>query len=185
MKDRGKKDNLISFRRYYEENMSSLIMFARRFVSMEIAEDVTQDVFIDVWDNFQASGQLPSRSYIFTAVRNKCLNILTREQVRRNYIETTELDNRILGLDYYDSHEKQLIGREEIQFLYDEIERLPDKCREIFKKSYFEEKKNAEIAEILDISIRTVEHQLYLGLRTLRAKFAANGKKDLFFLFFF
>ena len=185
MKDRGKEDNLISFRRYYEENMSSLIMFARRFVSMEIAEDVTQDVFIDVWDNFQTSGQLPSRAYIFTAVRNKCLNILTREQVRRNYIETAELDNRILGLDYYDSHEKQLIGREEIQFVYDEIEKLPEKCREIFKKSYFEEKRNAEIAEILGISIRTVEHQLYLGLKTLRTRLTANGKKDLFFLFFF
>ncbi len=185
MKDRNEENNLISFRSYYEANISQLILFARRFVSVEMAEDIIQDVFLDVWDHSEVNGKFPSRSYLFIAVRNKCLNILIREQVKKNYIESTELDNRILGLDYYDSFEKQLIDKEDMQYIYDEIEKLPEKCRIIFKMAYFEEKRNAEIAEILDISIRTVEHQLYLGLRILRTQFKDNDKKNLFFLFFF
>lgn len=181
----NKENNLISFKSYYEANVSSLMLFARRFVSGEMAEDIIQDVFLDIWDHSEERERLPSRSYLFMAVRNKCLNILIREQVKKNYIDSTELDNRILGLDYYDSYEKQLIDKEDIQYVYDEIEKLPEKCRIIFKMAYFEERKNAEIAEILDISIRTVEHQLYLGLKTLRTRFMSDGKKKLFFLFFF
>ena len=185
MKERKEENNLISFRSYYEANVSSLILFAQRFVSVVIAEDIVQDVFLDIWDHTRVNAKLPSRSYLFMAVRNKCLNILTREQVKKNYIESTELDNRILGLHYYDSFEKQLIDREDMQYVYDEIERLPEKCRIIFKMAYFEEKKNAEIAQILDISIRTVEHQLYLGLKILRTRFMDKGMKSLFFYFSF
>lgn len=185
MKGKSKDNDLLSFRRYYEANVSSLIIFARRFVEPEIAEDIIQDVFLEIWDHPEMHRALPSRAYLFTAVRNRCLNILTREQVKRNYIESTELENRILGLDFYDSQEKLLIDREEIQYVHDEIERLPEKCREIFKMSYLEEMKNKEIAEKLNISVRTVEHQLYLGLRTLRERMTGDGKKDLFFLFFF
>ena len=185
MKGKSKDNDLLSFRRYYEANVSSLIIFARRFVTLEVAEDIIQDVFLEIWGNSEIHRSLPSRAYLFTAVRNKCLNILIREQVKRNYIETTELENRILGLDYYDSYEKQIVGQEEIQLIYDEIEKIPEKCRQIFKMSYFEEKKNAEIAETLNISIRTVEHHLYLGIKTLRERLTAKNKKDLFFLFFF
>ncbi|SFL45475.1 MULTISPECIES: RNA polymerase sigma-70 factor [Proteiniphilum] len=185
MKDRNKEIRLKSFRNYYETNVSQLILFARRFVSVEMAEDIIQDVFLDIWDYVGINEKLPSRSYLFTAVRNKCLNSLIRERVKKNYIQSTELDNRILGLDYYDSFEKQIIDREDMQYVYDEIEKLPEKCRVIFKMAYFEEKKNAEIAEILDISIRTVEHQLYLGLKTLRNRLTTDGGKSLFFLFFF
>ena len=185
MKDRNKEISLISFRNYYESNVSQLILFARRFVSVEMAEDIIQDVFLDIWSHSEISEELPSRSYLFMAVRNKCLNSLIREQVKKNYIQSTELDNRILGLDYYDSFEKQIIDKEDMQYIYDEIEKLPEKCRIIFKMAYFEEKKNAEIAEILNISIRTVEHQLYLGLKTLRNRLTTDGKKSLFFLFFF
>lgn len=186
MKNKSEENNLTSFRNYYEENVSSLIIFARRFVSMEIAEDIIQDVFLDIWLHFKMDkGLLPPRSYLFMAVRNKCLNLLIREQVRKKYIESTELDNRILGLNYYDSYEKQLIDREDMQYVYDEIERLPEKCRDIFKMAYFEGRKNAEIAEILNISIRTVEHQLYLGLKTLRGRMTISSKNKLFFLFLF
>lgn len=185
MKDRSQENNFISFRNYYEVNVSPLILFVRRFVPMEMAEDIIQDVFLDIWDHVEINEKLPSRSYLFMAVRNKCLNILIREQVTKNYIESTELNNRILGLCYYDSFEKQIIDKENMQYIYDEIEKLPKKCRTIFKMAYFEEKKNAEIAESLDISIRTVEHQLYLGLKALRTRLIAGGKKNLFFLFFF
>lgn len=175
---------LISFRTYYEENISALIIFARRFVSDEVAEDITQDLFLEIWDKHFSEGKLPSRAYLFGAIRNKCMNVLKKEQVKRNYVENAELEIKLLGLDYYKSHDKLLVDKESRQYIYNEIEKLPDKCCQIFKMSYLEEMKNAEIANYLGVSIRTVEHHLYLGLRTLRERMTKNGKKDLFFLFF-
>jgi len=174
-----------SFKLYYKANAPLLIMFAKRFVPSDAAEDVVHDVFLEAWNYVDRNEDLPSRSYIFMATRNKCINYLKKEQAKQNYIESTQLDNQLLGLDYYDSDEKLIIEQENIREIYNQIEKLPEKCRMIFKMSYFEEKKNAEIAEILNISLRTVEHQLYLGLRVLRDRLVQKGKKDLFFLFFF
>lgn len=179
------ENHLPFFKKYYETKVSSLILFAKRFVPSEVAEDIVHDIFLETWEQFKISTEAPSHSYLFMAVRNRCLNVLKREQVKDHYIHSTTLDNQIMGLDYYDSYERQLIDREDIQTVYDQIERLPEKCRLIFKMAYFEDKKNAEIAEILDLSVRTVEHQLYLGLKTLRDKLTTEGKTHLFFMFFF
>lgn len=180
------ENNLSAFKRYYEANVSSLVLFAQRFVTSVIAEDIVHDVFLEVYENKNSFDAMPPRSYLFMAVRNRCLNTLKREEVKENYIHTTLLDNQILGLDYYDSFENLLIEKDGLHELYNQIEQLPDKCRQVFKLAYFEEKKNAEIAEQLNLSIRTVEHQLYLGLKTLREKMAPTRKsKRKFFLFFF
>lgn len=178
-------NNLLFFKHYYETKVSSLILFARRFVPAEVAEDIVHDVFLDTWEHVSGSGEFPTYSYLFMAVRNRCLNTLKREEVKENYIHVATLENQIMGLDYYDSSERLLIDKENMQIVYDQIERLPEKCRVIFKMVYFEDKKNAEIAELLGLSIRTVEHQLYLGLRTLRDNLTSKGKKDLFFMLFF
>lgn len=185
MDNTSKDSSLISFKRYYETNVSSLIRFAIRFVPLEIAEDIVHDVFLEMWNHQETDKDIPSRPYLFMAVRNRCLNSLKREQIKENYIHTAQLDNQILGLDYYDSYEKRIIEQEDLQLVYDEIERLPEKCRVIFKMAYLEDRKSAEIAETLELSIRTVEHQLYLGLNTLRQRLAGKGKKHLFFLLFF
>lgn len=44
-------NNIASFKSYYEANVSSLTMFARRFVAIEVAEDIIQDLFLEIWDN--------------------------------------------------------------------------------------------------------------------------------------
>lgn len=182
----GYNDLIIkSFQIYYQTNISSLIIFAKRFVPSDVAEDIVHDVFLETWNHIDHKKEIPSRSYIFMAARNKCINYLKKEQAKQNYIESTQLDNQLLGLDYYDSDEKLIIEKENIREIYNQIEKLPEKCRIIFKMSYFEEKKNAEIAEILNISLRTVEHQLYLGLKTLRNNLTQKQKKQLFFLLFF
>ncbi len=173
------------FRQYYEANVPSLVSFARRFVPESFAQDIVHDVFLEIWEKVPVAEKLPACSYLFTAVRNRCINAIRKEQVQENYVNTLQEDIRLMGLEYYDSIEKLLIDKEKIQELHKEIESLPDKCRQVFKLAYFEEKRNAEIAEFLNLSIRTVEHQLYLGLRTLREKIKKekkNGRK--FFIFF-
>lgn len=167
---KSSEDRLIIFKKFYESNISTLIQFAQRFVPIEIAKDIVHDIFVEVWDKSEENNKYLSLSYLFMTVRNKCLNIIKREQVKRNYLNSYELENLILQLNYYQSYEQHLIYIEKIHTVYIEIEKLPAKCKVIFKMAYIQEMKNADIAEKLDISIRTVEHQLYLGLKTLRER---------------
>ncbi len=176
MRNRDIHDMLSTYKSYYDDNISKLIIFATRFVPDDIAEDITQDLFLDIWNKYCLTNELPTKSYLFTSIKNKCLNILTREKVRRNYIESIELDIKLLGINYYNSQEKLLIDEENIRYIHEEVDKLPNKCRKIFKMSYFEEMKSREIAKKLNISIRTVEHQLYLGLKTLRKRILRNEK---------
>lgn len=185
----NQQDKIITdFQHYYKTNIKELVLFACRFVASDAAEDIIHDVFLEIWENRVSYEKLPNRSYLFTATRNRCLNFLKRENIQDNYLVHLKTETQRMGLEYYDSIEKQLIERENIQEIYDYIELLPDKCRYIFKLSYLEEKKSAEIAEITGLSIRTVEHQLYLGLKTLREKLQAKKIKKTnnrkFFIFF-
>jgi RNA polymerase sigma-70 factor (ECF subfamily) len=175
MTDR-EQHHLTLFRRIYESNVSSLVRFAQQFIDQEMAEDVVQDVFLELWEREQVFDKTSCRSYLFTAVRNRCINILKHEQARTNCINRVQLENQLLELDYLDSIEKQIIEKEDMQVIYDQIEMLPERCREILKLAYFEEKKSAEIAESLRLSVRTVEHQLYLGVRALRSKLLKRAK---------
>lgn len=184
MSDINRENNLTSFKTYYEANVSSMILFAQRFVPTDVAEDVIHDIFFEIWSHQDTPPKLPTRSYLFTALRNRCLNYLQKEKSKENYIQSAQLNNQMLGLNYYDSYEKLIIEQEDMQKIYDQIERLPEKCRVIFKMSYLEEKRNSEIAETLGISIRTVENQLYLGLRTLRSRLTTGREKRIFFMLF-
>jgi RNA polymerase sigma-70 factor (ECF subfamily) len=164
------ENKLSEFQELFDANASQLIRFARRFTSEEKAEDIVQDVFLELWQRFDSSEVKDYRAYLFTAVRNRCLNSLKHEHIKENHIKNIQTENRLLGLDYFDSAEKFIIDKEHLQVIYRQINLLPEKCREIFKLSYFENKKSAEIAQLLQLSIRTVEHHLYLGLKTLREK---------------
>ncbi|MDR3267612.1 MAG: RNA polymerase sigma-70 factor [Tannerella sp.] len=164
------KDRLDTFKRLYEANVSLLVRFARRFILSETAEDIVQDVFLELWESRKAVDEVSSKAYLFTAVKNRCINHLKHEQVKLLYEHTAQIENRLLGLDYYDSIEKLMIETEDRQRIHKQIDLLPNKCRRIVKLSYLEDMNSSDIAELLHLSIRTVEHQLYLGIKTLREK---------------
>jgi len=164
-------DNINAFRRLYEENFAALIRFASRFITHEEAKDVVQDVFAEIWERDGVRyGDVSIRAYLFVLVQNKCLNILKHEQIKEQAMQNIWLENRLMELEYYDSVEKQIIDDERIRQIHRQIDLLPDRCRTIFKLAYYEDKKSAEIARQLNLSVRTVEHQLYLALKTLREK---------------
>jgi RNA polymerase sigma-70 factor (ECF subfamily) len=170
------ENKLSAFRKLFEANVSLLISFAQRFTSEDTAKDIVQNVFMELWQHFDAANERDYRSYLFVAVRNRCINFLKQEQMKANCFRNIQIENQLLGLDYLDSVDKIIIENENMQSIYSQIEQLPKKCRQIFKLAYFEDKKNAEIAELLQLSIRTVEHHLYLALKTLREKLTKNHK---------
>jgi RNA polymerase sigma-70 factor (ECF subfamily) len=164
-------EKIIRFKHLYNEHAGILIRFARKFTQLpDAAEDIVHEIFLDLWKTGKVLDNATARAFLFAATRNKCINFLKHKQLCDDYARNAQVENQLLSLDYCNSPEKLIIEQEDLQKIYRQIDLLPDKCRQIFRMAYFDDKKNAEIAELLNLSIRTVEHQLYLALKTLREK---------------
>ncbi len=160
------------FKQYYKSTVLTLIQLAKRFVPADIAENIVQDVFLGILENTATFNKYSNRLYLFTTVRNECINCLRRKKIEEKYISHLEKENQQINHD-----ERDLDEEEQINKIYSQIEQLPNKCRKIFKLAYVENKKSAEIAETLNLSVRTVEHQLYLSLKSIRAKLLQEKEK--------
>jgi RNA polymerase sigma-70 factor (ECF subfamily) len=166
---KGKNDSLNQFRRLYEKNAPGMLFYARKFVDFQTAEDMVHDVFLKLWshDSFLIIDQTIG-SYLLRSVQNACSDYLKHQLVRDDYLSRATLELKMEELSCSDNPLNKLIDKEQVDALYEAIERLPKKCKEIFKLTYLEEKENAKVARILNISVRTVESQIYKALKILR-----------------
>ena len=153
------------FRKYYP----SLIFYATRLVGEEEAEDVVQDVFVELWrrkDSIEIGDQIQAFLY-------RALNVLKHRNVEDGYCAAMEEINQKRA-EFYQPDNNEVIRRIEDRELrkeiYNAINELPDKCKEVFKLSYLHEMKNKEIADVLGISLRTVEAHMYKALKYLRSR---------------
>jgi RNA polymerase sigma-70 factor (ECF subfamily) len=159
-----------TFEELFNLHYPSLKQIALRYVlSSQEAEDIVHNVFLNLWEKRERLNVHESlTAYLQASVRNASLNCLKHEKIRDNY--SASLLIRLSEDDTAGNPSEQMIGQEQIDEIKEAIGQLPDKCRQIFRMSRFEEMKNQEIAESLGISLRTVENQLYRALKTLREK---------------
>lgn len=158
------------FRKYYP----GLLFYATRFLPESEAEDVVQDTFLELWkrkDTVETGEQI--QAFLYRITYTKCLNAIKHKQVENEYsTAATELYQK--KIEFYDPGQNETIQRMENKELqgevYKAISELPDKCREVFKLSYLHHMKNKDIAEVLDISMRTVEAHMYKALKYLRVR---------------
>ncbi|HEY8967608.1 MAG TPA: RNA polymerase sigma-70 factor, partial [Puia sp.] len=146
----------------------SIYYFAKKFVgSREVAEDITADAFIKLYRlraNFNSLTNI--KAFLHITVRNACLNYLRdmkwREQKKR------ELLYMLTSADEVDRFPEEEYRAELLQRLYEEIEKLPKKCKQVFKLAYLEGLKNEEIARLLKINTQSVKNQKARALKVLR-----------------
>jgi RNA polymerase sigma-70 factor (ECF subfamily) len=157
------------FSRLYEKYAPGMIFYARKFVDPQTAEDLVHDVFLKLWsrESFLIIDETIDH-YLLHSVKNSCLDALKHQLIRDDYLSKAILELKMEELACSDSPVNSLISKEQIESIYRAIEQLPEKCREIFKLTYLEEKPNAEAARILHLSVRTVEAQIYKALKILR-----------------
>ena len=161
-------DDKEAFRTLFDLFYPALCIHAKRFVEdRAVAEDLVQDVFVILWENRKkVKIELSVRKYLIASVKNQSLRHLKREGYKQDYIETYLSKNA----DISDYNEFYLLT--ELQKLLEEaLARLPETYRLIFEMSRLENKSNTEIAETLDIPLRTVERY--------KAKIIDILKKDL------
>lgn len=158
--DRGAYERL--FRMYY----TPLVRFARDIVKdTDTAEDLVQEVFVKVWERKAAIEIKTSvMAYLYMAVKNHCLNKLKAEQ-RHAFMEDGLADDLRISTNHTDEQSDTIKLAQHIQ---DAIEKLPPRCALIFKMSRFEEKTYKEIADALELSVKTVENQMGKALHLLR-----------------
>ncbi|NNG27770.1 MAG: RNA polymerase sigma-70 factor, partial [Ignavibacteriaceae bacterium] len=144
-----------------------LINFARRYVfDKQIAENVVQDVFVNVWQsrtNLDPSKMI--KAYLFTAVKNNSL-----KHLRHLNIENKGIESIPTNISDDERPDRKLNEKELDIKVHQAIDELPEKCKEIFKLNRFENLKYVEIAKILNISIKTVETQMGRALKKLRER---------------
>jgi len=152
-----------AFEQVFKSFYQPLTAFAFQYVDdHEVAEEVVQEMFSSIWTKAsQIEIRTTIKSYLYGAVRNACLNHLKHEKIKRKY-EEHEMYN-----SEYD--EVNFLELEELQEEIDKaLAGLPEKCREIFEMSRYEEKKYKEIADELGLSIKTVETQMGRALKHMR-----------------
>ena len=155
----------------------SLCHFAFNILkSNDLAEEVVQEVFVKIWEKRQKLNITTSvRNYLFSAVRNRCLNVIEHEKIK-NLHNRKILEESPPETDYASDFLDPAIAYK----IEESILSLPEKRREIFRLNREEGLKYKEIAEKLNLSVKTVEAQMGLALKTLREKL-----KDLIFPVFF
>ena len=152
------------FDRYY----APLCRFAAYWLrDRTSAEEIVLDTFTHIWQHAAELHILTSvRAYLFRAVRNRALNRLRDERLR---------DERPAGISiegpeplFTNPEALQLEADEMMMLVAEAVSQLPDRCREVFRKSREEGLSNAAIADQMQISVKTVEAQITKALRRIR-----------------
>lgn len=153
------------FRKYYVR----LCGFANKFVANTAeSEEIVQEVFLNLWkkrDQLRLDNEI--KPYLFKSVQNLCYNFIGHKKVADNYYSVIEVvyKNRSEEFNTYES----ILYHEFQEKAEKSIESLPDQCRMIFKLSRNEGLKYTEIAEKLDLSVKTVETQMSRALSKLKS----------------
>ena len=154
------RDKKQLFETLFRSHFGELCGFSTKYVG-DTAKDIVHEVFIMIWEKFDSlSADTNYKSYLFTSVRNRCLNYI------RDNKKHSDLDAILeIAAATNDDNIETIELAEQIE---DGLDLLPEKCREIFELSRIEDLKYAAIAERLNISVKTVEGQMSKALRILR-----------------
>jgi RNA polymerase sigma-70 factor (ECF subfamily) len=164
---RIKNGDPAAFKELFFSYCQPLIRFAHRFLNdVPQSEDIVQDVFLKIWANRQhLNPQLNIKSYLYVAVKNHALKQLRHQKVRY------KLEEKFQFFPSRTPTPEEIFNTHEIESTVTQaIEELPERCRLIFSMNRFDRLTYSEIAEILDLSVKTIETQMGRALKHLRKR---------------
>lgn len=166
-----------SFKNYFDSYYLPLCMYALRLLgNKEEAEDVVQSSFASAWERLQNGVEISEiKSYLYGTARNLAYSKL-RSSKKLTDEPLSEVESEDVAQEDIDTSERDAR-------LWKAIGELPEKCRLIFLMSKRDGFSNSEIAEELDISVKTVENQMTKAFSRLREALAPKGRKVFFLPF--
>lgn len=170
------KGNKDVFQAVFNQYYPLLAKFAHRYIyEADVCEDLIQDVFATLWEKRSALDIVSLKSYLYTAIKNKCLGYLRHLNVRDKH-------EVFLIEAYFESSGELVVHNELVQKIKKILAELPDNMRHIFEQKYLSGLTAAEIAEDLDVSTNTVNTQLKRAKKKIRMGLLSQGIKVLFLL---
>ena len=170
--ERLKNDDEAAFKVLFNDFYSKLYYFVLEFVPLkDVAENIVQDTLVTLWNKRnELKDDSNLTSYLFTVAKNNALKKLREKKYSQklfsNAIDVGELDLNVETLSTVDTSVYAFMDIEQI--IQETLASLPPQCRKVFELSRFQEMKNREIAEELDISIKTVEKHITKGIKTFK-----------------
>lgn len=167
-----KNDDEAAFKVIYNNFYPKLYHFVLEFVPLkDVTENIVQDTLVTLWNKRnQLKDDSNLTSYLFTVAKNNALKKLRDKKYSQklfsNAIDVGELDLNVETLSTVDTSVCAFMDIEQI--IQETLASLPPQCRKVFELSRFQEMKNREIAEELDISIKTVEKHISKGIKTFK-----------------
>lgn len=138
--------------------------------NLQAAEDAASDCLLKIWTMEQSLLSVSNlKAYAFRLIKNQALNQLKRERLYSDYLQTPSLESN-------PDPEKQLISKESLDRIFETIADLPPKCRMVFELVKFNDFSYQEAAEILEISVNTVNRHMQIALSRVFEAFAALRK---------
>jgi RNA polymerase sigma-70 factor (ECF subfamily) len=155
-----------AFREVFENYFAALSAFGYKYIADRfVIEDMVQEVFITFWEKRQDFDHINAlKSFLYTSVRNKCLNHLKHQAVLKKH--EPALVYELESDHHFTSH---VIEEETFNQLFAEIKKLPESSQEIMILA-LNGLKNQEIADELEISINTVKTQKKIAYSKLKEK---------------
>lgn len=177
---------MVDFEQFYITWYSRAKYFAREYVHSESdAENIIQDVFLHLYERRDLMDAYTNlAAYLFTSIKNRCLDYLRKwvleQETAQGVQDEFEMELR-MKYDSLEIFNTQFSDETDIGELLDNaLQKLPERCRNIFIMNKLEGKKQKEIAEELNLSINTVESQMGIAYKKLREEL-----KDCLPLFIF
>jgi RNA polymerase sigma-70 factor (ECF subfamily) len=168
-----KNGDVYAFEKLFKTHYRNLCFFAENYVKEKaMAEEIVGSFFINLWEKrktLEIKGSV--KSYFYSSIHNQCIKYLEHLKVMKKYEEyaTFRLRNKELLAPSSNAYPlANLISQETVKDIEKSIGELPEKCREIFCLSRFEEMSYEDISVKLKISINTVRTQMARALQKLR-----------------
>lgn len=167
-----------AFRELFEHYFNALSAFGYQYVQDPyVVEDMVQEVFISFWEKREDFDHINAvKSYLYTSVRNKCLNHIKHKAVEKKH--ESSLLYRLESEQYFTAN---VIEEEVFNRLFSEIKNLPESAREIMLLA-LNGLKNQEIADELNISVNTVKTQKKISYAKLKESMGPVVNVMLFLL---
>lgn len=158
-----KSGNIQGFNVLFSRHWTSLFQIARKILDDDdLAKDTLQEAFVSFYEKARQKEITHVKAYLLKSVKYQCFMQLRSGKISAKHLHRLETVAAVNYVDeYMDAAELQTLLQQEMQL-------LPEKCREVFYLSRYERLSNKTIAHQLNISQKTVEHQITKALKTLK-----------------
>ncbi|MBI9053514.1 MAG: sigma-70 family RNA polymerase sigma factor [Bacteroidales bacterium] len=163
LKSESKENNVDIFKKYFDEYFDDIRNFIYYKCSdIELSEDLSQEVFVKLWERMDSIKPESVRSYLYTIASNLFKNHYNRKKIEFKFISTLE--------DFDNESPEFIMEFKEFDIqLQKTLSDIPEKSREVFLMNRIDKLTYAEVADRLNISVKAVEKRMKKALEIIRS----------------